>query len=446
MTACLPLLFSTPTEEALLAEANATLEAIEEEIQVNPQVASAAIRSTAKLISALVIGVVAARQNILNREAIDSLARLVYWVFEPALMMCSVSQTLNTTADGLSTQSLFVLMPLVSILHTIVGYVASITTTKVVPMRSASDARDLWMCVTFSNSATLPLVFASSLFPHGSQMQADLTACISFYLLVLSPIFYTLGTSLLMTDEERKNLDDGISSERQQNATFGQQLVSFLAMFWNPPVLGSVLGVAIGFVPILRDSFLGNDAWGAPMFEAMKTFGTAYLPSTILVLAGSMGSVEVDDDKKDDASVSLNAPSIRKSLSAHFDDAAKPTDDRVIIHPTLCRKVLVGIFLARFVLFPAATVVICNVLLQTPLLSMESERNQAVLLFVIYMQGAMPPAQNSVLLLQLADQRERAKRMTKLLTIMYLVSVIPVTILMSQVLSATKIMQYNDAV
>ena len=166
---------------------------------MDPAIATAAIQSTAKLLCAIVLGVIAARCHILTPSAVDALAKLTYHIFQPCLMLCSIATTLNHhhstkhQDEALSTRSLFVLMPAVSLAHTLTGYMTSKLITATVPLRSLSDACDIVMSVTFANSAPLPLVLASSLFDD-VQLQGDATACISFYLLVLSPIFYSLGT------------------------------------------------------------------------------------------------------------------------------------------------------------------------------------------------------------------------------------------------------------
>jgi hypothetical protein len=53
------------------------------------------------------------------------------------------------------------------------------------------------------------------------------------------------------------------------------------------------------------------------------------------------------------------------------------------------------------------------------------------------MQGCMPPAQNSVVMLQMENQTGRATRMTTLLTILYCLAIVPVTFHMSRTLAAT---------
>ena len=55
----------------------------------------------------------------------------------------------------------------------------------------------------------------------------------------------------------------------------------------------------------------------------------------------------------------------------------------------------------------------------------------------------MPPAQNSVIMLQLENLQGRASTLAKTLALLYSVSVIPVTILMSLCLSFSGILAFN---
>lgn len=113
-------------------------------VQVDPVVMAASLRSTATLISSMLLGVLCAKYGVLDANAMDALARLAYHIFEPALMLVSISKTLNTR-NGLSHPSLLVVMPLASILHTLLGYWVGRLAVRVLPMpkvvRSESDAR-----------------------------------------------------------------------------------------------------------------------------------------------------------------------------------------------------------------------------------------------------------------------------------------------------------------
>ena len=77
------------------------------------------------------------------------------------------------------------------------------------------------------------------------------------------------------------------------------------------------------------------------------------------------------------------------------------------------------------------------------LLGAAGTRARAVVSFAILAEGCMPPAQNSVIMLQLEGLKERASSMAKLLTILYAMAVVPVTILLSVCLAKSGILAFQ---
>jgi len=56
----------------------------------------------------------------------------------------------------------------------------------------------------------------------------------------------------------------------------------------SPPTLGCILGALAGSIPFFRALIVDANAPFLPLFEGLKTLGTAYLPTVLLVLAGSL--------------------------------------------------------------------------------------------------------------------------------------------------------------
>lgn len=388
-------------------EANAEMEYVEHEIELDPTVVAASLQSTAKLLSTFVLGVFAAKHcNVLDFPAIDALAKLVYFMFFPALMLCSIAHALSAETNGLSHLSLFFIMPLSSIVHMLLGYLLG----KIMAIGlSEINRRDVMVCTTFNNSSALPLIFVGSLFPHGSRDLSDATACISFYCICMSPIFYTYGLEILLTHEERED-----NSKESRNKTKSWTKIC------NPPVIASLLGMAIGTMPLLRELFLNDSGIGHPTFSALHTYGQAFLPATILVLAGSM--------------VATVTPIITDTEMKKNPYASSVQNRNIAA--TVTTRVVLSIALARFFILPLITTSACHYFLPS-LISHETPRNQALIKLVILIEGAMPPAQNMVLLLQMVGHKERASRMTRLLTFVYALSTIPTTIWVSRALTVS---------
>ena len=237
-------------------------------------------------------------------------------------------------------------------------------------------ANDIKMCTTFSNSGPLPLILSDALF--GGEILSDVSACVSFYLFMWSPLFWSFGRIILGSYTETKN----------ENDTLITKLASKAKTFFSRSVVGSILGVIIGSSSILRNLMLTPSGVLAPLFGAAKTFGIAYLPAAVLVLAGSLAG-----EKKSEPSDTTDAPNVASSLSP---------------------KAVISIMLSRFILSPVLALMTVRLLSALKLLPMDDPRALAIVTFTLLMEGCMPPAQNSVIILQLDDKTERAAKMEKM--------------------------------
>ena len=141
----------------------------------------------------------------------------------------------------------------------------------------------------------------------------------------------------------------------------------------------------------------------------------AYLPSAILVLAGSLVK------KKEATSVESEAD--KKSSS---------------VHP----KTIISLLFSRFLLSPILALSTVRLLQVANLMPVDNARTLAIVTFTLLMEGCMPPAQNSVIMLQLKGEKGRAAKMAKLLTVLYTLSAIPVTLLLSGCLGISGILNF----
>lgn len=384
---------------------------------LNPAVFTASLSATSKLLSSIGIGALTTPAgpkqfgNILDGAAVTSLSRLTYWLFQPCFLLCGVASTLakasSSTGAGIPTSSLL-LLPLAAALQISLGAIAAkcITTKKfgIRPMFLGIDtdddagAADIRMCTTFANSGPLPLILADALF--GGALLSDVAACVSFYLLCWSPLFWSLGPSIL-------GLTDGDGSEKS--------IVDKVLGLLSPPVMGSILGIVVGSSSIMRNLFITADAPLAPVFGALRTFGVAYLPSAILVLAGSLVKKKEAPSEESEAD--------NKSTS---------------VHP----KTIISLLFSRFLLSPVLALSTVRLLQVANLMPVDNARTLAIVTFTLLMEGCMPPAQNSVIMLQLKGEKGRAAKMAKLLTVMYTLSAIPVTLLLSGCLGISGILNF----
>ncbi len=391
---------------------------------LNPVVLTAAFSATAKLLSSIGVGALTTPAGpkqfgrILDGTAVSTLSKLTYWLFQPCFLLCGVASTLaksatsqpGSTTGGLPTKALL-LLPLASLMQITLGAItAKIITTKRFGIRPKflgidnnddAGASDIQMCTTFANSGPLPLILSDALF-RGSLL-SDVSACISFYLLVWSPLFWTAGKIILGLNEKNS------SSEKKGIVV---DTINQIKSLLSPPVVGSIAGVIIGSNACLRNLLLSSDGLLSPLFGSLRTFGVAYLPAAILVLAGSLVKKGGDEPINGAKSSSLSI------------------------------KTITSILFSRFVLSPVLALTTVRFMGLANLLPVDNGRTLAIVTFSILMEGCMPPAQNSVIMLQLANEKERAAKMAKLLTIVYALSTIPVTLLLSMCLSKSGILNF----
>lgn len=367
-------------------------------------VAIAALSATAKLLSSVGLGSLAAlRPNLLDAAAVSALSRLTYWVFQPCFLLCSVAGTLAKASSGANTglpKSMLLLMPLAAMIQISLGSLTAKAVNKVLKFPE-EEARDFTMCTTFGNSGPLPLIFADALF--GGALRADVTACISFYLLMWSPLFWSAGRMILGT------YDGAGDSEKKGMSRIKSEVGKLL----SPPVIGSILGVVIGGTGWIRDACLGQHGLGAPLYGACNTLASAYLPAAVLVLAGSLVQNSL------------------KSTGAVAETGATGVST----------KAIVSIMFSRFCLAPLIAFATVRALELCGFLSFG--RAKAVVVFTLLMEGCMPPAQNSVIMYQLDGLPERAGKMAKTLALIYSMAVAPVTLLLSACLALSGIMQFQ---
>ena len=416
-------------------------------VLLDTTVAVASFSATLKLLCSIALGAWAARKQInqkpmnnttgssassagttiLDASAISALSRLTYWIFQPAFLFCSVTETFAMVAvdqsqvspsSSLLSRSQLALMPLVAMYQIGTGAVLGSFLTKRRRTSSRSDkgsssSTKTWsndsqssiirMCTTFANSG-LPLLFADT-FSNNPAIQAQIVACISFYLLSWSYLFWSFGKLILGTSNVESN-------------SIGQgpmaRLLKQSQQFLSPPVVGSILGIIVGANTSLRALFMKGLAY--PLYGAVSTIGTAYLPAALLVLAGSVASV--------------------KPKNVHDMAVQEQQQEELSV------RSIATIAFARFVLAPCSALACVFGLNRLQLLGPVGTPVRAILSFVILMEGCMPPAQSSVVLLQIAGLTGPASTMAKTLTILYGLAIVPVTLLLSLCLSISGMVQF----
>ncbi len=351
----------------------------------------AAIRAISKLLSTCGIGAYFSRKGTLDKTAISVLSKLVYNVFQPCLLFVNVCSTVAKSGGD----SAIFMLPLAASFQIMIGYiVGKIISTLVYGNKNKDEdgnakpsleSKLLLTCTTFGNSGPLPFVFADALLKaHPDPTLAPkAVAYISLYLLGWSPLFWVIGTTILSEDKGNQSLKEKMSA-------LSKRVLS-------PPVVASIMGLIIGNIPMIRNTFLPAKSLFNPVFEGMRTLGSAYLPAVLLVLAGSLVP------PKDTSSTSTATTTTSTKSTGFFRSVSAVYLSRFLLMPTL------GFTLIKFA---KARIPLLAKVLSDPML-----------VFILLLETCMPSAQNSTVILSLNGDTAGAAKMARMLVAVYIAGI-----------------------
>ncbi|CAM9529384.1 unnamed protein product [Chrysoparadoxa australica] len=395
---------------------------------VSPSVAVVSLKAMLELMVGYGVGMYSAKKGVLSPTNVAALSQIVYNIFLPSMLMVSIAKT--AASNPMST---LLPIPLACWGQISAGFLAARLVNKALRIKPDSDAgREVSVNSGFGNSGILPILFATSLFrthPDPTVLPRAI-AYISFFLMAWSPTFWTLGYGLLtrksettasLPEEKAASTDadaDRVavpseavrsSIETRESKETRDTLMSHLVKcasspavmrVISPPVLGSISGFIIGTCRPLQWLLMEPSAPFGFAWHAFGVLAAAYTPSGVLVLAGSLA----------------NGP---KGNLLSRETGFK----------------LMAVALSRWLLLPALTALGLWGGLAAGLLP-----NDPVLHFVLMMCSVMPPAQNSVIILQVAGMREAAGRMAQTLCLAYSIGIIPVVVWLSVIMTALKLL------
>ena len=385
---------------------------------LQPAVLRASAASVGDLLTCCGLGFAATRYGLIDKPSLQALSRIVYRVFLPSLLLTNVA---TTVASG-ALRSLLPI-PIAAWVQISLGLlVASALLPLLRIKRDSPDGKEVQVLSAFGNSGVLPLLFVERLFAHAADatLKPRAISYVSMFLLGWSPAFWTGGYALLggtLGDEAAAREKDGAqAAARQTTPTALRWPLSLLSTptasrVLTPPIIACMCGLVVGAVPPLRALLLPPAAGGAaplPFYSCLQTFGKAYAPAALLVLAGSLASA--DAAKKGGG-------------------GTKGDGDGYLRHRV---PQLVAISLARFALVPLATAALLAAASAAGLVPADP-----LLHFMLLMQSCMPSAQNSVLALQVRGAPERATLMARMLLVVYVAAAVPLSLLITCFLQAT---------
>mmetsp|Transcript_12232 Transcript_12232/g.13168 ORF Transcript_12232/g.13168 Transcript_12232/m.13168 type:complete len:289 (-) Transcript_12232:23-889(-) len=272
------------------------------------------------------------------------------------------------------------------------------------------SSKQLLACTTFANSGPLPLVFTDGLFrshPDASLLPKSV-AYVSLYLLGWSPLFWIVGPAILA--DNTANKDGTVDKNKARN--------DLLKRIFSPPVVGSLLGMVVGFVPFLRKFIIHSNGLLNPIFEAMRTLGTAYLPAVLLVLSGSLLQ-------------SGGSPKPAGTTPAVATEAVEKKSEESFVLK------LAAVYFARFLLMPLVGFSLYKLANQFIPGSKQLFEKDPLLLLVLLLETCMPSAQNTTVILQLQGAKSAAARLARTLMIIYVLGIPAISFWLVKILQLT---------
>lgn len=340
------------------------------------------------------IGAAFVKKGSLTQETVRALSKTTFSILLPMFLSTSMIKT----AGSLTRSSLTI--PFLAVMNSFLLYLVS--KYLLLPLFQLEDAdsdagRSTTVCCSWGNSGVVPLIFGEALFRSQPSLLADCYAQVSLYLVGWSPFFWSFGRSVLIADDDK---DTG-SKDQSINAA----RLPDLKRLFPPPVMGVFLGLITALTP-LRGLFIGGGTTRAPLavvYNSFANLGRAANPLALLVLTSSL------------------ALGVGGSSGASSSDTS---DERAI---TARRWLCVSV--ARYVLSPIFMWSLLKIANKCGRIG--ASQADPMLWFVLILQSCMPSAQNSVLMLQVADKGKEASAMAKFLFSVYFTAMLPVVLIVT---------------
>lgn len=358
------------------------------------------------------IGAACVKKEYVTAEMIRALSKTTFSILLPMFLGTGIIKTVSTY--GLSRSSLGV--PMIAVLHAFSLYM--ISKNFLLPLFGMDDPdrdedRATAVSCAWGNSGVVPLIFAEALFRTQPELLAQSYAQVSLFLVGWSPFFWSFGRQVLIKEDE--------SSDATTTVGLAKRLAGLKRLF-PPPVIGVMTGLAVAVSPlrplILSSALSENTAPLGVVYNSFQNLGRAANPLALLVLTSSLA---------------LGASA--KQPEAAVSPAGNTSGGTATPRNPLKRWACVST--ARFVMSPLLMLGLLRGMAKVGMIQAASL--DPMLWFVLLLQSSMPPAQNSVLMLQVADKGDEASRMARFLFSLYATAMLPVVIIVTFALRALKL-------
>ena len=382
----------------------------------------AASEAMAELFTAGIIGNVCVKQQYLTASMVSTLSKTCFSILLPMFLCTSIMKTIHSNGGKVTRSTIIV--PIIAIGHClIVHFVSKYILLPLFQMDTDTDeGRSTIVCCTFGNSGVIPLIFAEALFRGDSNVLQEAYSFISLYLVGWSPLFWSFGrTSLLGSESKERSEETKSNSESSMLPIIIDQFTAMKSLF-PPPVIGTLFGLTVSSIPSFQGLFMRSAATSKPLlgvvYNCFQNFGRAANPLALLVLTSS-----------------LALGTARNSLT-HTTQAVKETkaietleSEKVEVGRSLLRR-MSCVSIARFIISP----LLMTLILRLTIGDAVKTKGNTMIWFVLILQSCMPSAQNSVLMLQVAEKTMEASKLAKFLFSIYTTSMIPIVLIATYLL------------
>lgn len=369
----------------------------------------AAGKAMAELGVAGCIGAACVEKELLTGDMIRTLSKTTFSILLPMFLGTSIVKTVATY--GLSRSSLGV--PLLAVTHAFLLFLFS--KQVLVPMFGMDSATDEGKSTTVScawgNAGVVPLIFAEALFRHQPELLAQCYAQVSLFLVGWSPFFWSFGRSVLIGNDDNTQTTKCETGDTQ---TIANRLGGLKRLF-PPPVVGVMAGLLLAISPLRPLIVSTASERAAPLgviYNSFQNLGRAANPLALLVLTSSLAMGANNGNKEEGVNDSV------KHDRHPFSRWACVSTARFLVSPMLMLTLLKGMSTIGMV---------------------GKSKTDPMLWFVLLLESCMPPAQNSVLMLQVADKGTEASRMAKFLFSSYATAMLPVVVIVTIALRALEL-------
>jgi predicted permease len=352
------------------------------------------------------IGATCVQRGLLTTDMVRTLSKTTFSILLPMFLGTGIVKTVATY--GLSRSSLSV--PLLAVTHAFILFLFS--KQVLVPMFGMDSATDEGKSTAVScawgNSGVVPLIFAEALFRHQPELLAQCYAQVSLFLVGWSPFFWSFGRSVLIGNDGNTQTTKSETGDVNMIAS----RLGGLKRLFPPPVVGVMTGLLLAISPLRPLIVSTASERAAPLgviYNSFQNLGRAANPLALLVLTSSLAIGANGNKEGVDDSVTHRHP---------FSRWACVSTARFLVSPMLMLTLLKGMSTIGMV---------------------GKSKADPILWFVLLLQSCMPPAQNSVLMLQVADKGAEASRMAKFLFSSYATAMLPVVVIVTIALRALEL-------